>query len=76
MVKRYTNWCFVSHGHDMMESEHGSFVRFDDFDTAVAALVEIAQGRVYRGVRRGFEPTGAAAIARTMLDALGVEWGK
>ena len=46
------------------------------FDTAVAALVEIAQGRVYRGVRRGFEPTGAAAIARTMLDALGVEWGK
>jgi len=81
MVKRYTNWCFVSHGHDMMESEHGSFVRFDDIAIAVAALMAAIPDLEYGiAVAGGVNGERAEAMSlrlrdlRAALKSLGVEW--
>ena len=31
-VKRYQNWCAVTHRHDLMEHEHGNWVKYSDYE--------------------------------------------
>lgn len=36
-IKRYLNWCAVSHGHDMMEHDNGPFMLYSDYKRELSA---------------------------------------
>ena len=36
-IKRWTNWCLATHGHDMVESETGLYVYVGDYERELAA---------------------------------------
>ena len=45
MVKRYTNWCLATHGHDLLEMEdRGLWVKHHDYLTLQKALKEALDG--------------------------------
>ena len=45
-ITRFCNWCAATHSHDMMEHEHGAWVRYADHLAALAAKdEEIAKER-------------------------------
>jgi|HubBroStandDraft_1064217.scaffolds.fasta_scaffold174013_4 hypothetical protein len=41
MIKRYSQWCAVTHGHQMGEKPDGAWVLFEDYNRLATALREI-----------------------------------
>ena len=62
-IKRYGNWCLVTHGHEMLEAVDGNYVLFDDHQRELAA---------YQAAMPEEPPLwyGGAFIAKPDYDAL------
>jgi uncharacterized cupin superfamily protein len=39
-IERFTNWCAVSHGHDMAPTATGLWVRYSDYQRELSAAKE------------------------------------
>lgn len=50
-IKRFGNWCFVTHGHEMMEADKGDYVLFKDHERELTA----AQAKLARIEQAGKE---------------------
>jgi len=47
-IERFSNWCAVSHGHEMALSEGGLWVRYSDYAALSAQVAELQ--RAVRGL--------------------------
>jgi len=40
VVQRYSHWCLVTHGHDILPRDDGAWVRYDDVRAEIERLTK------------------------------------
>lgn len=66
-IERFSNWCLASHGHDMIKSNTGLWVRYSDHVAELAAVQ--ADARRLKAMMPLFEEARDALTAIPLVSA-------